>query len=77
MTPEAFIRAQTTIGTAPLVPEIRLHLASEIAPIWEATESWLERTGIEPPFWAFAWPGAQALARRVLDRPALVRGRVV
>lgn len=60
-----------------MVPEIRLHLATEITPIWQATETWLEREGLAPPFWAFAWPGAQALARRVLDDPALVRGRRV
>ena len=24
---------------------------------------------VEPPFWAFAWPGGQALARHVLDHP--------
>ena len=61
----------------PLVPEIRLHLATEITPIWQATQSWLAETGIEPPFWAFAWPGGQALARHVLDHPAQVRGRRV
>jgi predicted nicotinamide N-methyase len=77
VTPEAFIRAHTAIGTAALIPEIRLYLASEITPIWQATEDWLQRSGIAPPFWAFAWPGAQALARRVLDRPELVRGRFV
>lgn len=60
-----------------MVPEIRLHLATEITPIWQATETWLAREGLAPPFWAFAWPGAQALARRILDNPALVRGRRV
>lgn len=77
MTPEAFVASHTAIATAPMVPEIRLHLATEITPIWQATEAWLEREGVAPPFWAFAWPGAQALARRVLDDPALVRGRRV
>lgn len=77
MTDEAFIRSHTTVGTAPLVPEIRLHLATELTPIWQATEEWLARSGVEPPFWAFAWPGAQALARRVLDAPELVRNRAV
>lgn len=75
--PGAFIRAHTAIGCAPLTPEIRLYLATEITPIWQASETWLQQVGIEPPFWAFAWPGAQALARRVLDDPALVRGRRV
>ena len=65
------------IGAAPLVPEIALHLASEITPIWQASEAWLQRSGVEPPFWAFAWPGGQALARHVLDHPGLVRGRRV
>ena len=60
-----------------LVPEIALHLATEITPIWQATESWLAERNIEPPFWAFAWPGGQALARYVLDEPAVVRGRSV
>jgi len=73
----AFLAKHTTIGHAPLVPEIALHLATEITPIWQATEAWLERTGIEPPFWAFAWPGGQALARRVLDHPEAVAGRRV
>ena len=62
---------------APLVPGIALHLATEITPIWQASEDWLQRTGIEPPFWAFAWPGSQALARHVLDHPGLVAGRRV
>ncbi|MBB3897484.1 class I SAM-dependent methyltransferase [Roseococcus suduntuyensis] len=77
MNAEGFITAQTTIGVAPLVPEIRLHLASEITPIWHASEEFLAQTGIEPPFWAFAWPGGQALARSILDAPERVRGRRV
>ena len=72
-----FVHAHTAIGRPPLVPEIALHLATEITPIWQASEAWLERLGVEPPFWAFAWPGAQALARRILDDRALVRGRRV
>ncbi len=73
----AFLRAHTTPAQAPLVPEITLHLATEITPIWQATEDWLRRTGIAPPFWAFAWPGGQVLARHVLDHPAMVAGRRV
>ena len=73
----AFLRAHTAVSRAPLVPEIALHLATEITPIWEATEGWLEREGVAPPFWAFAWPGSVAVARLVLDRPELVAGRRV
>jgi predicted nicotinamide N-methyase len=74
---EHFIRDNTTLERAPLVPEIALQLATEITPIWQATEAWLERSGIAPPFWAFAWPGSQALARHVLDHPDVVAGRRV
>ena len=75
--PAAFIRAVTAIARPPLVPEIALHLATEITPIWQATEAWLGEVGIEPPFWAFAWPGSQAMARLILDDPARVAGRRV
>jgi predicted nicotinamide N-methyase len=72
-----FILANTVAQRAVLVPEITLRLASEITPIWQATEDWLAERNIAPPFWAFAWPGSQALARHILDRPALVAGRRV
>ena len=73
----AFIQAHTVLASAPLVPEIVLHLATEITPIWHATEAWLDRHNVAPPYWAFAWPGGQALARHVLDNPHLVEGRRV
>jgi len=73
----AFVRSQTLRGQTPLVPEITLHLATEITPIWQATEDWLEAHNVEPPFWAFAWPGGQALARHILDHPSYVTGRRV
>ncbi len=73
----AFIEASTAISRHALVPEIALRLATEITPIWHATEAWLHETGTEPPFWAFAWPGSAAMARRILDDPALVAGRRV
>jgi predicted nicotinamide N-methyase len=77
LSPFDFVRTQTTPGRAPLVPEIELYLASEIAPIWQATEAWLAENNVDPPFWAFAWPGGQALARHVLDHPSSVVGRRV
>lgn len=72
-----FVRANTVIGHPALVPEIALHLATEITPIWQATEDWLARANIAPPFWAFAWPGSIAIARHVLDNPATVAGKRV
>ena len=77
MDPALFVRRNTAIAAPPLVPEIRLHLATEITPIWQATEESLARSAVPPPFWAFAWAGGQALARYVLDHPAEVAGRFV
>ncbi len=65
------------LATAHHVPEIRLYLATEITPIWQASETWLAERNIDPPFWAFAWPGGQALARHILDNPALATGKRV
>ncbi len=58
------------------MPEFRLHLADQVVPLWQATE---RRAGSPqpPPFWAFAWPGSQALARYLLAEPARVRGKRV
>lgn len=71
------MRRHTRPDRAALVPEIVLQLASEITPIWQASEDWLRAHTIDPPFWAFAWPGGQALARHLLDHPALARGKRV
>jgi predicted nicotinamide N-methyase len=77
MDPTDFVRQNTAITAPPLVPEIRLHLATEVTPIWQATEESLARNGLPPPFWAFAWAGGQSLARYVLDHPETVAGREV
>jgi predicted nicotinamide N-methyase len=61
----------------PHVPEIRLHVADEATELWHKTEEELGAMGLPPPFWAFAWAGGQALARYILDHPALVAGKRV
>lgn len=73
----AFIRENTRLQAPPHTPELALHLADEVTPIWKLTEEALEEIGLPPPFWAFAWAGGQALARYVLDHPELVAGRRV
>jgi predicted nicotinamide N-methyase len=65
--PSEFILANTVLIAPPLVPEIRLHLATEIVPLWRKTEEELEQMGVPPPYWAFAWAGGQALSRYLLD----------
>ncbi|HEY7548328.1 MAG TPA: 50S ribosomal protein L11 methyltransferase [Hyphomicrobiaceae bacterium] len=72
-----FIKANTKLLPVPLVPEVRLHLAEESLAIWRQTEEELGRMNVPPPWWAFAWAGGQALARYVLDNPALAAGRSV
>lgn len=72
-----FVRAETTPLALPLVPEITLHLAKASRDIFRAAESY-ERPGEHwPPYWAFAWPGGQGLARYILDNPGQVAGRTV
>lgn len=75
--PEAFIRANTALERPAMVPEFRLWLASEYVPIWQATEDWLEQHNVDPPYWAFCWPGGQAIARYLLDHPDEVRAKRV
>ncbi len=70
--PAGFIRANTRLLPVPYAPEIRLHVADEATALWQKTEEELDAIGLPPPFWAFAWAGGQALARYVLDNPALV-----
>jgi predicted nicotinamide N-methyase len=64
-----FVRTQTALQTVPLVPEIRVHTASEVSPIWNEVPSL--------PYWCAPWPGGQALARWLLDHPEEVRGKRV
>ncbi len=77
MDPALFIQRNTAVVAPKLVPEIRLHLATEVTPIWQATEETLARGAVPPPYWAFAWAGGQALARYLLDHPEAVAGRAV
>ncbi len=77
MTPEEFVRANAALMSPPLVPEIKLYLATEVVPLWRATEEELNAMGVPPPYWAFAWAGGQALARYILDNPGMVRGKSV
>ena len=61
---------------APLVPEVRLHLAQDAIVWWARMEAEVGAV-LTAPFWATAWPGGQALARYVLDRPVTVAGQRV
>jgi predicted nicotinamide N-methyase len=63
------------------VPEVTLLVADDVVALWEAIVAESAPESVEPPtdppFWAAAWPGGQALARYVLDHPDVVHGRSV
>lgn len=73
-----FVRRMTSLQRAPLAPEMELHLASQPHKIFKITEELTTPPGAHlPPFWAFAWPGGQGLARHLIDNPAETRGKRV
>ena len=72
-----FIQRHTDLIAPPLVPELKLHLATEDVDLWQMSEEELDEAGLPPPFWAFAWAGGQALARHLMDHHDLVKGKRV
>jgi predicted nicotinamide N-methyase len=71
------VRSATRLAPVPFVPEVSIHQVDDIYAVWELTERELGVTGMPPPFWGVAWPGGQALARYLLDHPAVVAGRTI
>lgn len=59
----------------PLCPELELWLLGDDVDLEGGCDELAD--GEAPPFWAFCWGSGQALARHVLDHPALVRDRRV
>lgn len=72
-----FVRTHTMLEPVPMVTDIRVYTATEVVPIWSATEHWLADRGLNVPFWCVPWAGGQALARFILEHPDVVRGRRV
>lgn len=66
-----FVLDNTRLTILSFLPDVKLHLADEVIPVWERSEH------DDPPFWAFAWPGGLALARFIVENPPLVRGQRV
>lgn len=75
--PRDLVLSRTRLQAPPAVPELTLHLAEAMDPLWEDLQRELDAGDLPPPFWAFAWLGGQALARYLLDRPETVRARRV
>jgi predicted nicotinamide N-methyase len=74
LAPQVFGLDRLRLTQPPSVPELRLLLAED-AIVWWARMEAEAGTVLTAPFWATAWPGGQAVARYVLDRPATVAGR--
>jgi predicted nicotinamide N-methyase len=74
---EQFIVTQTVLAPVSLLPNILLYQATSLSPLWTESQEFLDRNELEPPYWAFAWPGGIALALYVLDHPETVRGKAV
>ncbi|MBI3968467.1 MAG: methyltransferase [Chloroflexi bacterium] len=74
---QAFVLQHTRLQSPPLVPELYLHLADEVTPIWQLVEADRGDADVPLPFWATAWAGGQAIARYLLDHPKEVSGRRV
>lgn len=72
-----FIKLNTKLSPVPLRPDIKLYLAEEATGLWQKTQNEMHALDLPLPFWAFAWPGGQALARYISDHPNLVRGKRV
>lgn len=76
------IDAYAELRSPAIVPEIKLHLARDMLTFWQQTEVVLYARAVAsgdtpPPYWAFAWPGGQALARYILDRRSEFAGKCV
>ena len=65
-----FIVENLPLAAARAVPEVKLHLAVPASGLYRLD---LPRS----PYWAYQWAGGTALARHLLDHPALVARRRV
>ena len=70
------LREHAPLRAVPLCPEIHAHYAHSLVGVWEAAQQLAGRT-LPAPFWAYPWAGGIALARVLLDRPELARGKRV
>ncbi|XP_069678440.1 electron transfer flavoprotein beta subunit lysine methyltransferase-like isoform X3 [Periplaneta americana] len=70
-TTSRLIKQHTVISTDHMTPEIKLHLITPSCELWTANA---DNIAFKDPFWAFYWPGGQAVARFLLDNPQVTCG---
>lgn len=71
---QCLIKEITEVSRDHLTPEISLQLITPNCPLWHSGE---DQCPFPDPFWAFYWPGGQALTRFILDNGELFRGKTV
>ncbi|XP_005186823.2 electron transfer flavoprotein beta subunit lysine methyltransferase [Musca domestica] len=75
---EQDILRETKISRQHLTPNIALHLITpECRLFYEPQLNEENQVFKNDPFWAFYWPGGQALSKYVLETPELVKGKSV
>ena len=73
-----FLLTNTVLMRPTHVPELTLHLAKDMTTLWQRATDQLGEPHTEPPYWASAWAGGQAVARHLLDTPGVAaRKRVL
>ncbi|XP_076823864.1 electron transfer flavoprotein beta subunit lysine methyltransferase-like isoform X2 [Clavelina lepadiformis] len=68
------IKQHTVVSRHHLVPEIQLYLITPECPHWHLPEKYC---AFKDPFWAFFWPGGQAVTRWVMDNPDFIKNKRV
>lgn len=73
----ALLQAHAPAAPLPFVPEVVVHQATALVPVWGALDELLGAgsAGSPAPFWAIPWVGGQALARFLLSAPERVAGK--
>ncbi|XP_046463255.1 electron transfer flavoprotein beta subunit lysine methyltransferase-like isoform X2 [Daphnia pulex] len=71
------IENYTVISQKHLTPEIKLKLITQECQAWNQPVEQNSPHPLGEPFWAFYWPGGQALSRYILDNPLIAKRKRV
>ena len=73
----AFVLRHTRLSPVPGLPQIRLHLADDVLPLWHAVQVETADPDATVPYWAIAWAGGLAIGRYLGEHPEVAAGRRV
>jgi len=68
------IRLNTEISLKHFTPELKLHLITPNCRLWLSGP---EECPFHDPYWAFYWPGGQAMTRFIFDNPWIIKNKVL